>query len=244
MKRNQRMARLFRALSGKTQDQFGKDTGIHPVTIADIERGKDKPGPRYLEIMARDVGLSVADGEEILQFSDTLRKKRVRLGSNPEDLFAGLDETLRARGQRLFQRLVSLPLPGKDPKPEDRPQAAEQMAILQALDEPTRLLLVRVNESYQTWALAERVAEAAAEAIARDLREARAWAGLAVEIAKRVQGTDGWRNRVQGFALGQQAQVMEAAGDGDAAAALEEAKRLWQAGADSDELLDGGRVFG
>lgn len=245
MERNQRMARLFRAISGKTQEQFGNDTGIHPVTIADIERGKEKPGPRHLELMARDVGLSAADGEELLQFSDTLRKQRVRLGSNPKDFFSGLDETLRTRGERLFQRLLSLPLPGKDPKPEDRPQAAEQMAIQLELDEPTRSLLVRVTESYQTWALAERVAQASLEAVAQDLREARAWAALAVEIAKRVRGTDGWRKRVHGFALAHQARVMKAAGDGEAAeAAFEEAKKLWQAGADPDELLDGGRVFG
>ena len=245
MERNQRVARLFRAISGKTQEQFGNDTGIHPVTIADIERGKDKPGARLLELMARDVGLSAADGEEILQFSDTIRKKRVRLGSNPEDLFAGLDETLRTRGERLFQRLLALPLPGKEPSPDDRAKAAEQMAILLELDEPTRSLLVKVNEDFQTWALAERAVQASAEAASRDLYETRAWARLAVEIAKRVRGTDGWRNRVQGFALAHQARVLKAAGDGDAAAeALEEAKRRWRAGADPDELLDEGRVFG
>ena len=105
---------------------------------------------------------------------------------------------------------------------------------------------MRVNEDYQTCSLAERVAKASAEAIAaRDLREVRAWAALAVEIAKRVRGTDAWRNRIQGFALAHQAQVMKAAGDGEAAAeAREEARRLWRDGADPERILDGGRVVG
>lgn len=237
MERNNRMARLFRAISGKSQDQFAKDTGIHPVTIADIERGKDKAGARQLELMARDVGLRVEDGEEILQFSDTLRKQRVRLSGNPEDPFAGLDETLRTRGQRLFERLLSLPLPVPPPSPEDRLQTTEKMATLLELDVPTRSLLVRVCESYQTWALAEHAVEVSAAAASRDLAEARAWADLAVEIAKRVRGTKGWRKRVQGFALAQQARVMKAAGDEEGAKVAEEAKRLWDAGSDPDRIL-------
>jgi hypothetical protein len=144
---------------------------------------------------------------------------------------------LRTRGERLFERLQSLPLPVKAPSPEDRLQATEKMATLLELDVPTRRLLVKVNEDFQTWALAERAAQTSAEAASRDLREARAWAELAVEIAKRVRGTEDWRNRVQGFALGQQAHVMKAAGDGDGAEAAEEAKRLWDAGSDPDRIL-------
>lgn len=239
MERNNLMARLFRAISGKLQDQFADDIGVHRVTIADIERGEEKARPRVLERMAATVGLRVEDGEKILRLCDTLQKERVRAGQGSEDLLQDLEQTLRARSEAFYERLLRLPLPGQTPRPEDRSQAEERMATLQELDEPTRLLLIKVNDDYQTWALVERTAQAAADAAGRDLREARAWASLSVEIARRIRGTEGWRNRVLGFALAQEAEIRKMAGEGEAAAAFEEAKRLWQAGADPERILDG-----
>jgi transcriptional regulator with XRE-family HTH domain len=242
MERNNLMARLFRAISGKSQEQFAKDTGIHPVTVANIERGLEKPAPWNLESMAAGIGLKVRDGVELLRLCETLQRQQLRQGPDVDSLFGGLGETLRSRAERLVDRLLRLPLPGEAPSPEDRPQATERMAALRTLEEPTRLLLVKMDEDYQTWALAEQAAQTSAEA--GDLREARAWARLAVEIAASVRGTDAWRNRIQGFALAQEARVLKAAGDRTAAAVLVEARKLWSAGADPDRLLDAGEALG
>ncbi len=244
MDRNHLIARLFRALSGKTQRQFGDDAGLHPTTVANIELGTEDPTPRSLEAMATAAGLSVENGEDILRFGETLQRQRLRPGRDAGDVFEGLEETLRTRANRLMDRLLRLPLPGESPGPEDRRQARERMAALRTLDEPTRLLLVRVDEDFRTWALAEQAVKASAGAGAWNPREARAWARLAVEIAQSIRGTEGWRNRVQGLALAQEARVQGAAGDRNAAAAFEEAKKLWHAGSDPRRLLDAGGMFG
>ena len=178
-------------------------------------------------------------GEQILGLYETLQRRRLRQGRDVDDLLAGLVEDLRNRSRLLMERLRRLPLPGETPSPEDRSTAVERMAVLRTLDEPTRLLLVKVDVDFQTWALAEQAVQASAEA--HDLHEARAWARLAVEIAKTIRGSDAWRNRVQGFALTQEARILEAAGDRTAAAVSEEARKLWNAGEDPGGLLAGFR---
>lgn len=120
------------------------------------------------------------------------------------------------------------------PGPE-RLQAKERMAVLRTLDEPTRLLLVQIDEDYQTWALCAEAAETARRS--QDRREARAWAGLSVEIAKRVRGTEAWRNRIQGLALAHEGHFLGNVGT------LAEARRLWKAGADPDGLLSAGGLL-
>lgn len=239
MERNNLIARLLRAGSGKSQEQLADDAELHKVTIANIESGLHTPEAETLEQIAGGVSLTTADGEELLKLYESLQRQRLRPGRDMDDLLANLLEELRNRSHLLMERLRRLPFPGETPSPEDRRTATERMAVLRTLDEPTRLLLVKVDEDFQTWALAEQAVQASAEA--DDLREARAWARVAVEIAKTIRGSDAWRNRVQGFALTQEARVLEAAGDRTAGAVSEEARKLWNAGGDPGGLLAGFR---
>lgn len=245
MERNQRMARLFRAISGKSQEQFARDTGIHPITVSNIERGQDKASPRLLALMAADVGLGVEQGDEILQFCDILRRERVRAGSDPRNLLDQLDEPLRTRGERFFQRLLTLPLPTKPPSPEDRIHAEEQMAILRRVDTATRRILVGISEEFQTWAVVELAAQAALEAATRDLSEARDWTDVAILCAQRIRGTTSWRNRVLGYARAHEAHIVNSTGHHEVAGDMfADARQLWNSGEDPDGLLDGSAVFG
>ncbi len=43
MRREQVLARLLRAVSGKTQEQFGEATGIHTSLVAQFELGRAVP---------------------------------------------------------------------------------------------------------------------------------------------------------------------------------------------------------
>jgi transcriptional regulator with XRE-family HTH domain len=244
MERNNLIARILRAFSGKSQEDFGDDTGLHPTTVSNIERGEEEPMPETMEALAAGVGLTVEKGADILRFCETLQRQRLRPGRDPGDLFEGLEKTVRLRTDLLVERLLRLPLPGESPGPEDRRHATERMAVLRKLAEPTRRLLVQVDEDYRTWAVVEQAVEASAEAEAENPREARAWARLAVEIAQNMRGTEDWRNRVQGLALAQEARVLKAAGDRNAAATFEEAKKLWCAGSDPGQLLDAGGMSG
>ncbi len=111
MKRKNLMARVFRALSGQTQREFARTTGVDLTLLARYERGAVEPGLDHLERLAKGAGLTVADGEEILRYVDRLREPRKRAGVGIEDLVTGVSGVL----SRSYQRMLGLPLPGGDP---------------------------------------------------------------------------------------------------------------------------------
>ena len=100
-----RLARLFRALSGKSQVGFGESTGVSPKLIADYESGDRRPSPDTLERLARGDDLTIREGEEILRFADTLSRPRQRAGHRVEVLLDDLSFLV----SRVYQRLLRLP---------------------------------------------------------------------------------------------------------------------------------------
>src|SRR5829696_3026174 len=191
MKRGQRLTRLFRALTDKTQQELAAELGISKGALTDCEAGKLKPSSGLLGRMAERAGITVDDGDELLQLHDTLSRTRQRVGGNPETLFADLGEPLRSRAHRAFQRLLTLRLPDTSPRAEDRIPAKELFANLEELTPDQRIAVVRIATEYQTSAVCELAVE---RSLAGD---AEAWAELAVEIAEYVGGTKEWQNRVR-----------------------------------------------
>ena len=243
MKREHYLARVFRALSGRTQGEMAEEIGVNVSLVGQIEQGQVLPSAESLKGMAAAAGLTVAEGEEILALADTLRRKRHRQGVGIEDLLDEAADAVRSQIQSSFRRLLTLPLPGDPPKPEDRQEAAELFARLQTLDVKLRSTVVRVSGSFQVWALCERACDESLSDAAT-VEEAAGWARLAQEIAERVRGTEGWRNRLQGYAAAHAAKALQATGGAQAAAAaFEESTRLWDAGSDPAGLLDASRML-
>ena len=106
MRRKNRLVRLFRALSGETQSAFSESTGVHAVLLAKYELDLVEPSPEHLERTAHGAGLTVADGEKILDYADALRRPRQRAGSVAD----GLHEQLAAAVDSVYQRLLRLPV--------------------------------------------------------------------------------------------------------------------------------------
>jgi tetratricopeptide (TPR) repeat protein len=241
MRRSNLLARLFRALSGRTQMAFGKRTGIHHVLLAKYEGGLVDPSLDHLQRMGQlGAGLTVAAGELILDLADALRQPRKRAGHGAE-VFAG---ELTALVSGFYQRLLRLPLPQDAPHAEDRLHAAESWAKLAKLSEGQQLAVVRVAREFQTWALAERVCAESVFQASRDVHRAASLAQLAREIAEKVQGPEGWPNRINGYALGHVANSLRVTGELETAdAVFEKALRLWHAGSDPAAVLDPGRLL-
>jgi len=107
MRRKNLMVHVFRALSGETQRDFARRTGVHPGLLARYERDQVEPSPDHLQALAQGAGLTVEDGEQILQLADILRQPRRRAGQGIEDLH----EELSQRVSRVYWRLLRLPLP-------------------------------------------------------------------------------------------------------------------------------------
>ncbi|HEX5716298.1 MAG TPA: hypothetical protein VF179_09070 [Thermoanaerobaculia bacterium] len=134
------------------------------------------------------------------------------------------------------------------PKPEHvapaRWRAGLQLVILRELTEDERLAAVKSIRRFQTWSLAEAVADEATRCASKSVEKAHAWARLAVETAERVKGPEGWQKRVRGYAAAVGPNVRRVKGDLDAAeAGLEAANRQWLAGSDPDGILDPGRLL-
>jgi tetratricopeptide (TPR) repeat protein len=126
----------------------------------------------------------------------------------------------------------------------DRQRAAKLFKRLEGLPEEARPAAVEMVEDLRSWALCERVCEASVREASRSLERAAAWAHLARQIAERVQGPEEWRHRLRGYAAAHVANVLRVSGDlVSAEAALEEAKRWWQAGSDPAGALDPGRLL-
>ncbi|HEX9940532.1 MAG TPA: helix-turn-helix transcriptional regulator [Thermoanaerobaculia bacterium] len=244
MRREHLLARLLRAVSGKTQEQFGEETGVHPSLIALIELGKATPGRDLLERMARCASISLPDADEVLGSYETLRRTPQRQGGGVEDLFREITERFDTWARAAYGRLLRLPLPDQSPREEDRRRAEEQWRLLADLPSESRLAVVRVAAEYQNWALCERVCAESTQRASSNVEEATALARLAEEIAERVRGPEAWRLRVQGYASAHGANALRVAGELRAAeAGLEKARRLWHAGSDPEGLLDPGRLL-
>jgi transcriptional regulator with XRE-family HTH domain len=244
MRREHTIARLLRALSGKTQRQFGKDVGIDPSLVADFELGTGVPSREHLERMAAAVGLTVSYTEDALRFLDSLRKPRKRRGAGVEALLEGIARGVHSEVEDSYRRLLTLRLPDALPQGEDRQRAGELFRRLEGLPQASRLAVVEVAEECQSWALCERVCEVSVREASRDVEQAAAWAHLAQKIAERVPGPEEWRNRLRGYAAAHVANVLRVSGDlGFSEITMEEAKCLWQAGSDPATLLDPGRLL-
>ncbi|HSS50124.1 MAG TPA: helix-turn-helix transcriptional regulator [Thermoanaerobaculia bacterium] len=242
MRLKNRLARLARALSEATQKGLAERTGIHYVLVAQYEQGQIEPGPANLErLLAEGAGLTVADGEEVLKLADTLRQPRVRAGQGAAELFPELLATLVAG---VYRRLLRLPLPEARPSSEDRLYAGELWSRLKGVAESQALAVVKVAREFQSWALAELLCEESVVQASRDVERASFLARLAREIAERVPGPEGWRQRIRAFAMAHAANILRVAGKLKASATLfEETKSLWQAGSDPNRLLDPGRLL-
>jgi tetratricopeptide (TPR) repeat protein/transcriptional regulator with XRE-family HTH domain len=234
------LARLFRALSGKSQVGFGESTGVSPKLIALYESGDRQPSPDTLERLARGDDLTIREGEEILRFAGTLSRPRRRAGLRVEVL---LDD-LRFLVARVYQRLLRLPLPLRVPRPEDLQDAEPLWAVLKDLPENQQKAVVSAGTGLQTWALVVKIGEESVCQTSRDLPRAASLARLAQHIADLVPGPEAWRNRVRGLAGGYGFNISRVPGDfAQARAGRERARQLWDSGSDPYGVLDPGRLL-
>jgi hypothetical protein len=82
------------------------------------------PSLDHLERLAQGAGLTVADGDQILDLADTLREPRRRAGRGIEDLAETLTREISSLVSYYYERLLRLP-PEDDPPQDDKQRADE-----------------------------------------------------------------------------------------------------------------------
>jgi len=244
MKREILMARLLRALAGKSQAAMGEDTGLHPSMVAHVEAGKNPPSQEHLEALARGAGITVADAAELVELYESYRQARGEPGDQLEHALHQLSARMLFHIEASLRRISAL-----HPNPAlpavERRQAEELWSRLAVCSPEGRLAIVRLGEEFRTWALCERLCAESEREAPRQAAVAAELARLAQEVAERVPGPDPWRSRLRGYATAHLAHALRAGGDPDAADTLRaEAERLWQEGSDPAGLLEPRRLPG
>ncbi|HKV10914.1 MAG TPA: hypothetical protein VJ725_22435, partial [Thermoanaerobaculia bacterium] len=124
-------------------------------------------------------------------------------------------------------------------------EAGELWERLKTATRQERRHLVDIHAEFRSWALAVRVCEESERVASHRADEALELADLALLVAGRVSGEEGWRSRLQGYAWAYVANARRVANDFDGSdEAFTQAWALWRAGAGSaSELLPEWRLL-
>jgi hypothetical protein len=258
------MKRMFRSLivailalwRGLSQKEIGHRAGMAAKQVSFYLRPKEKdlndePYERLLAgVNARPAEVAIVTGclEALEGLAEEGSDLTLAEGEWVEDGVLEVSRLARRVFTEAARRSRKLPPLDEYPQPDclepARWHAGVLFSLLQDLPEDQQLAVVRLGRQFQSWALAERFSDESEVQASRDLERAATLARIAQEIAANVREPEGWRTRVQGYALGHGANILRVTGELKAArAAMEEAKRLWLSGADPDGVLDPGRLL-
>jgi transcriptional regulator with XRE-family HTH domain len=255
--RGQLKARVLRALSGLSQEEFERETRVE--NIAGIENGPRRPTASQVAQMCPSAGLTPESCEMLIRQYEAHVAHIAHIGAagsprperrpSPEHAagiagMAAIIEAFDARISRSGEERSAR-------RAAEREQARSSWDRAKGLDFDDVALLARTSREYQNWALVELICDESARIEPGTAERARDLAALAVEIAGRIRASEGWRRRVLGFAMAhlanaQHAQhAQNAAGDpGAARETFAEAERLWESGEDTEQVLDADRFRG
>jgi tetratricopeptide (TPR) repeat protein len=241
---------LWRGLS---QKEIGARVGMESKQVSYHLRKGELDNPLYERLLAviRGGPAEVAVVTACLEGLEALDRDDGLTAEERAEIEVGVLEGSRLVRNTLTEAVrQARALPPLDvyPEPEHlepmRWLAGEQWASLKNLPEDQQLLLVQVARELQHWALVERVCEESVVQASRNIERAVALAHIAQDIAERVRGPEGWRNRVRGFAMAHAGNTLRVAGELKASEiAFGQARQFWEVSLDSNKVLDPGRLL-
>ena len=198
---------LLRSARGWTQKDLAKATGIPSSVLSDYEKGRRSLPPAKLEKLAAALGIE-PEATEMSVFCagffqpdegtgevgspmelDKEERRLVRRASALAAKYAG--EKIQSEIPRLLQaRKIR----------QARKEAEELWERLKPYSPRERRVLVEGAQEFRNWALCERLCAESERAAAADAGRALDLADLALRVAIRVPGDEGWRSLVQGYA--------------------------------------------
>lgn len=231
---------FLRSHADLTQAEFGRACRVPQAEVSRFESGKQAPSEEVLSRMAEAAGVPWEYVNHLRRFyASALAAIDRRMAAVPDTVGPALKQSiLEAALLTISSYLLELetweePAP---PPEEARREAAETWEALERFSLRERREMIEPSlDASRSWALAERICESSAEAAKHRADEALELADLALWIAGRVEGEDGWRSQVQGYAWAFVANARRAAQDPEGAQeAFKTAWDLWRAGAGAD----------
>jgi transcriptional regulator with XRE-family HTH domain len=240
--------RVLRLIAGMEREELAVAVGLSKAAIQSYELDNRDPSAPGLSRLLEAMDLPVEVFDRTVRF---LAAARASLGwyaregaDSPRARIDGLaaaeasqeEDGTRAWLGRLQHAALFF---------QARQCAAGLWQRLQAHAAATWRALVRECADFHDAAFCELLCEESIRAAGNSARQALRLAKLAVLVAQRVPGPEGWRRRVAGYAWAHLANALRVAGRlANAAAALQRAEELWQAGAADDPgLLNEARVI-
>jgi transcriptional regulator with XRE-family HTH domain len=232
---------ILRTIRRVTQREL-EASGFKRGSISHLERGRLKATPERLGRLVEAMGLPPEILDRTLAFVEAARAATVSSppGSVAGALRAQIADIAAAEGRamegfargRLGRLTLAVQLL------EERRQAPALWERLRAFPEERWREQVRQRPELQTAGFCELLCEESIRAAGDSAGRARHLAQLAADVADRVRGEEGWRQRTLGYAWAHLASATRVAGDHLAAeAVIERAAELWQAGAEADPAL-------
>jgi transcriptional regulator with XRE-family HTH domain len=238
--RAQLKVRMLRGISGLTQEELERAAGVEH--IGHMEHGQRDPDAGQMARICSSLNLLPEDCEEMFRVYETRSAAYVARAGLPVPEAPVVRDRTVAMIEAILEEWEARMADRPDRAAAcaaDRERARRAWRELSGLETVEDMALVaRVGLDYQTWAMVALLCdESLVSGIAA--RPHGETAGLAVEIARLVKGSDGWRRRLLGFATLHLAKARHAAGETDAARRMvPEARSLWDAGLDPETRLD------
>jgi transcriptional regulator with XRE-family HTH domain len=251
-----------RRVRERRQEDLCRALGCTQHWISEIELGSKNPSPRTVERILAALEVSPALFAEVVAIVRRLRGEDAGRGrEEPAAAAASRPEvcgkSAAGVGDELYVLLAEAILGGMGPRQEDAAQGAAEearreararVARLRAYSEVQRRAVVEELAEFQRWAVVEALCDESVEAAAESADAALGLAALAVRAAERIEGSETWRARVQGYSWGFLGNAWRVKGQlPKADDAFVTCRGLWLRGASAEagwrELLDGARLL-
>lgn len=225
---------FLRFHSRLTLSELGMAAGVDPTEVSDYETGQLVPSEETLRQTAKAAGIDWSLVVHLRQFYVSLlsvASRNAKIHGEPLDLKI-FEPALLAVAPYVLELDALEP---DEPTAEDGHREAS--LIWENLGKhpiPFRRRLIELSPDSVNWALAVRICEASRDAATLESGEALELAELALSIAERAPGKEGWRSRLQGYCWAHIANARRVAADHVGAdEAFSRAWDLWREGADS-----------
>jgi transcriptional regulator with XRE-family HTH domain/tetratricopeptide (TPR) repeat protein len=246
---------FLRWIKGRTQEDLAALSGVSLISIEELEVGRREHST--LATLSRlESALEVAPAT-LAELAGLISELGAGMAAATRDAnevieAGGIEAFGPARALRheiiaLIQATCARDASGRVTL--DRAADKERVAVLRKRLErggAVRIGMITRMRELQTAAFCELLCDESLKAAPDSAQRARRLAELAVEVAERVNGPDGWRSRMLGYAGVHVANAMRVDGNDLPAAGetFERARAQWEAGAEADPgLLNAARVM-
>ena len=226
----------LRYLAGKTQTAFAEACRVDQASLSNYEQGKSAPSEEVLRRMAEAAPVRWSVAVYLRRAFAGILAVAGQTGAKARPAAAALD----AIAEEVVLAVTPLRIewegaPGETPELARRAARAIVGRLLPLAPARRRRLLELTAEASRSWAVAEGLCHESASRAAHDAGESHELAALALFVAERLPGSEGWKAAVLAYCWAFLGNALRVGNDFDGAdAAFARSRPLWESGSAAD----------